>query len=245
MLLAGLAPPVFFAIAAAVCLGSVVQRLSGQAFGMIASPVVALIAPQHLPATVLLLGLFVGAGALSMDLKAVSWREAKPGMAGRLVGGVIGAAIAARLADGGAIGVVVAVIVLIAVALSLSGLRPKIRPLSLGIAGATAGVMGTITAIGAPPMAILYAHEEATRSRAMQNLFFGWGMICSITALVGFGVVSVSDLVLAVCLVPFAALGLFASRSASHLLAGRPIRPVALTLATAAALTILARALLA
>ena len=50
-----------FAVAfVAVCIGAVVQRLAGQAFGMIASPLVAIVAPQHLPATVLMLGLFIG-----------------------------------------------------------------------------------------------------------------------------------------------------------------------------------------
>jgi hypothetical protein len=47
----------------AVGVGAVVQRLAGQAFGMIASPLIAIVAPQHLPATVLMLGLFVGLSA--------------------------------------------------------------------------------------------------------------------------------------------------------------------------------------
>ena len=67
--------------------------------------------------------------------------------------------------------------VLIGIALSLSGLRIAIRPVSLIIAGIAAGLMGTITAVGAPPMA-LYQYEPAKRARAMQNAFFFWGHVC-------------------------------------------------------------------
>lgn len=238
---AGLPVLAFFAIAAAIACGTVVQRLSGQAYGMIAAPIVALVAPQHLPAAVLILGGFVGAGALSMDVSAVNWREAGPGFAGRAAGAGVGAAIAASLADSAAFGVVVAVIVLAAVALSVSGLRIAIRPLTLACAGLTAGVMGTITAIGAPPMAILYQHEEAKRSRAMQNLFFVWGMVCSIGALIVAGLIDLADLILAGHLAPFAAFGLIVSRPAARALEGRSIRPAALTLASLAACAILAR----
>ena len=90
-------------------------------------------------------------------------------------------------------------------------------------------------------MALLYAHEEARRSRAMQNLFFGWGMIWSIGALTLAGLVRRDDLVLVAALLPVVALALWASRPAARLLAGRPIRPIALGLATIAAATILAR----
>lgn len=243
MLIAGLALLPFIAVAAAVLLGTVIQRLSGQAYGMVAAPVFALFAPQHLPAAVLILGLVVGAGALSMDLGDVDWREAAPGFAGRAAGGGLGAWLAAALTDTGGFTVAVALIVLFAVALSASGLRAPIRPATLAGAGLAAGVMSTITAIGAPPMALLYAHEPAARARAMQNLFFLWGMVWSIGALAVVGLVRADDLTLVAALAPFAALGLLAARPAARALAGRPIRPVALTLATLAALILLARAL--
>ncbi len=242
-MIAGLTVAVFACIAAAVFCGTIVQRLSGQAYGMIAAPVVALVAPQHLPAAVILLGVVVGAGAMSMDLSAVNWREAVPGMAGRVVGAFAGAAIALVLVDSAGFGIVVALLVLLAVALSVSGLRIAIRPVTLALAGLAAGIMGTITAIGAPPMAILYAREPAKRARAMQNLFFMWGMVWSIGALALAGLVRRADLLLVVHLLPFTLLALLASRPAARALEGRSLRPVALGLATIAAFIILARSL--
>ena len=242
-MIAGLGAGVVALLALAVFAATLTQRLSGQGLGMIGAPAVAILAPSHLPATLLLVGLVVGLGAISLDLSAVNWREARPVLAGRAVGGFLGAAIAAMVVDPAVFSVVVAVIILIAIALTLSGLKVAITPVSLSIAGMSAGVMGTLTAVGAPPMAILYAGEEAKRSRAMQNLFFLWGMMWSIGSLTALGLVDLSDLILAVTLAPAAVLALFVSRPVARLMDGRSIKPYALGASGIGALTLLWRAL--
>ena len=50
--------------AMAVFLGTLVQRLSGAGYGMFAAPVMALVAPEWLPGTVVLVGFLIGAGSL-------------------------------------------------------------------------------------------------------------------------------------------------------------------------------------
>lgn len=239
----GLPIPVFATIAAAVFFGTILQRLSGQAYGMLVSPTMAVLAPEYLPASVLLLGIFVGAGAISLDFSDVSWKEAWPGMLGRMLGAFAGAGIALALVDREGFSVVVGCLVLLAVVLSLSGLRIRITAMTLSIAGFIAGIMGTITAIGAPPMAILYASEAARRARAMQNLFFMWGMVWSIAALGLAGLIDLIDVILTVCLIPFAVAGLIACQPAAEYLAGRNLRPVTLSLASFAAFVILFRSL--
>lgn len=231
-------------IVIAVFIGAIVQRLTGQAFGMIAAPVIALAAPHLLPAVLLLLGVGLGAGAAGLDVKAVNWDEARYGCAGRAAGALAGAAIAAGMSDPHNFSIIVAVIVLAAVALSVSGLRAPINRATLPLAGLTAGIMGTITAIGAPPMALLYGGEEARRSRAMQNLFFGWGMIWSIGALAVAGLVGAEHLLAALMLAPVVLGAMLAAAPAAKLMEGRSVRPLALSLATLAALTLLGRAFL-
>ncbi|MGB0504993.1 MAG: TSUP family transporter [Pikeienuella sp.] len=232
----------FALIASAVFFGAIIQRLTGQAFGMIAAPVVALLSPELLPAVLLLLGVLLGAGAASLDASAVNWQEARYGCAGRALGAIVGAVLAAKLTDPRSFSVIVGVIVLTAVALSASGLRAPINRLTLPLAGLAAGMMGTITAIGAPPMALLYGGEEARRSRAMQNLFFGWGMVWSIGALAVAGLVRIEHLIAAAMLVPIVGAALLAAAPVARLMDGRSVRPMALTLAAAAALTLLWRA---
>jgi uncharacterized membrane protein YfcA len=232
----------FALIASAVFFGAIIQRLTGQAFGVIAAPVVALVSPQLLPAVLLLLGIGLGAGAASLDVKAVNWSEARYGCAGRAAGAVVGAALAVNLTDPSSFSVIVALIVLVAVTLSASGLRAPINRVTLPLAGLAAGTMGTITAIGAPPMALLYGGEEARRSRAMQNLFFGWGMIWSIGALAVAGLVRIDHLIAAAMLAPFVGAALLIAAPVARMMDGRSARPLALALASIAAVTLLWRA---
>ena len=61
-----------------------------------------------------------------------------------------------------------------AVGLTVLGLTFPISTGSLFVAGGVSGVMGTLTGIGAPPMAILYSSVETRRSAATQNAFYGF-----------------------------------------------------------------------
>jgi uncharacterized membrane protein YfcA len=239
-----LGPGALVVAAFAVFLGTLLQRLAGQGFGMVAAPLVAIVAPEYLPATLLLIGIVVGFSASAIDFSAVAKAELPAGFAGRALGAVVAAWVAARLADTAVFGVVVAGVVYLGIALSLLGLRVAIAPLSLFLAGLAAGVMGTLTAIGAPPMALLYQHEEQRRSAAMQNTFFAWGMVVSITALAVAGLVGLRHLALALLLVPAALLALWLSAPVARRVARARIRPWALGLAGAAATTLLVKVLL-
>lgn len=227
--------------AVAVFAGTILQRLAGQGLGMLASPVLAIVAPDFLPGSMLLVGLVVGFGAVSVELSALTRHELPPGFAGRAVGAVLAAWIAVHVVDTGAFAYLVAGMVFLGIALSLLGLRVAIRPLSLFLASTLGGIMGTLTAVGAPPLALLYQHEEARRSAAMQNVFFAWGMVMSITALSVAGLIGLRHIVMALSLLPFVLLALWLA----HPLAGRAakarIRPVALSLAGVAATVLLVK----
>ncbi len=228
----------------AVILGTAVQRLAGQGYGMVAAPVLALVAPGWLPGTVLLVGLVVGAGSFLADRSAVERRDLPPGFAGRALGAVIAAWIAARVVGTPALPLVTGGIVLCAVALSVAGLRLPIRPGTLFGAGTVAGIMGTLTGIGAPPMAILYSGTEARRSAATQNVFFAFGMAVSIAALTLAGVIGWRHLAFAVTLAPAVPLTIRAVRPLTGRVAKGSIRPWALGLAAVAAIVLIARSLL-
>jgi hypothetical protein len=230
--------------AAAVFFGTILQRLAGQGFGMIAAPMLAMVAPGYLPATLLLLGLVIGAGAVSVDRSALVRAELIPGFAGRALGAVIAAVIALQVADSGRLALVVAGVVYLGIALSLLGVKVAIRPVSLAIAGCAGGIMGTLTAVGAPPMALLYQHESARRSAAMQNAFYAFGMIVSVAALTLAGLIGWRHLVLALSLAPVSILALLLAGPLARRVARGRIRPVALGLAFLAATVLLLRQLL-
>ena len=225
--------------ACAILIGTVVQRLAGQGLGMIATPMVALVAPQFLPAGILLMGLVVGLSAASVDRSAVARHELPAGFLGRGLGAVVAAWLAVLLVDTGGFAILIALMVYLAVVLSLLGVRVEIRPVSLFLAGLTGGIMGTLTAVGAPPMALLYQHEEAKRSAAMQNTFFAFGMVVSLASLAVAGLIGWRHLVFAASVLPVLVAGLLVANPLAKRSAKARIRPVALTLATIAATVLL------
>lgn len=228
----------------AIFAGTMLQRLAGQGFGLLAAPLTVLVVPDFLPATLLLIGGVVGFGATAVDMGAITKKELVPGFTGRTLGAVLAAWIAATIADPGIFSILVAGMVYLGIALSIIGLRVAIVPASLFSAGVVAGIMGTLTAVGAPPMALLYQHEEQRRSAGMQNIFFAWGMVVSILALTVAGLVGIRHLLLAAALVPFAFAALRVSATLARRVAKAQIRPYALTLAGAAATVLLVRQLL-
>ena len=152
--------------------------------------------------------------------------------------------LAASLSGETGIRVLVAAAVLLGVGLSVIGARVAINHGSLFTAGLTAGVMGTLTAVGAPPMALLYQHEAARRSRAMQNLFFFWGMSVSLPALAWQGLLGADDAVFALMLAPAAVLGVLISIPLAKHTERATVRPIALGFSTVSALVLLAGVLL-
>ncbi len=228
------------ACAFAVALGTALQRLSGAGYGMIVAPIMTLAAPDWVPGTVLLIGLVVGMGSIFNARDAIVLKDLPPGFSGRLAGAVVAASIASMVVGSVLLPVLVGCIVLLAVLLSIVGLRLPITPASLVGAGFTAGIMGTLSGIGAPPMAILYADVEARRSAATQNAFFGWGMLVSIIALSLAELIRAPQLAFAASLAPLVPLSLYVVRPlATHVERGS-IRPWALGLSATSAVILLA-----
>lgn len=208
---------------------------------MIASPVLALVAPDWLPATILLVGFAVGAGSIASDFRAVVPKDLPPGFAGRLLGAIIAAWIATEVVGKPILPLIVGGMVWFAVLLSIAGLRLPIMAPTLFGSGTVAGVMGTLTGIGAPPMAILYANVEARRSAATQNAFFAFGMVVSIGALIAVGLVGLRHIALAASLVLLVPPTLWLLRPVAERIGGRSVRPVALSLAALAATVLILR----
>lgn len=242
-LLPDLAPMLWIAAALSVALAAALQRISGQGFGMVSAPLLALFVPHLLPTLLLFLGALVGYRAMRADLSAVDIRELPPGMAGRALGAALAAWLAAGLIGTPLIGFAIAAVVYLAIALSLLGLRVAISGPSLFGAGLLAGLMGTLTAIGAPPMALLYQHEGRLRSAAMQNTFFVFGMVVSLAALGWQGLVRAEHLVTALALAPAVLAGLALAEPLNRSLKGFPARPFALGLSGISASVLLLRSM--
>lgn len=235
-------PATYLACLGVVALGATVQTVTGQAFGMMVAPLLTLAAPDRVPGAVLILGVAVTALSAGRDLSAVRWRELGPALGGRAAGSALASLALLALPGRAAIAVAIGLATLLAVALSVAGLRVAITRRSLLAAGTLSGFMAAFTSIGAPPMGLLYQRERGEAVRATLNLFFLIGMAFSLAALAPHGLLTGRDLAFALSLTPALALGFLIGRAAAGRLAGRSLRPAILTLATGAAVLILARA---
>src|SRR5579859_4591045 len=165
-----------------VALGGFVQSGIGLGLGVVAAPVVTLLAPALMPGSLLVAGsslplLILAREALHADWPGISWA-----LAGRMAGTVGGIWVLAVVSLR-ALGIVVGGMVLTVVVLSaVHAVVPRNR-VTLLTAGVISGVTGTATSIGGPPVALLYQGESGPRVRATLSFYFTIGNTLAVCAL--------------------------------------------------------------
>ncbi len=241
--LPGLSPEALAGLFLVTTVAAIIQRTTGQAFGTILAGFVTLIAPAYVPAAVILLGAPVTLMSVGVDFRAVKVREIAPAVVGRLTGAVPAAMLVSVIAGSQLLGLFVGLTILLGVVLSLVGLKVARTPVTLGVAGLASGFFGTLTAVGAAPMSLIYQHEEAKAARATLNFFFLVGVTGSIIALAVEGVIRIADLYLVAALAPAVVLGVVLSGFLAKRMEGHSLRPAALILTTGAAFLLLGRSL--
>jgi len=228
---------------AAILVSSATHRFTGQAFGLICAPLVALAAPSHIPALILLCGLPAMMYSFKGDWDEIRWREISYAFAGRVVGAILAATIIAVITDKNFISVCVGVSVLLGVAISLTNFAIAINPTSLIAAGFMSGAMATLTSVGAPPMALLYQRASFGHVRATLNAFFLFGAFASVGALLIYRLIDRSDVGPAVALLPAIWLAAVTGDVALKRLTIKSLRPFTLIISAIAAVALILRAL--
>jgi uncharacterized membrane protein YfcA len=133
--------------------------------------------------------------------------------------------------------------VLAAVLLSLAGLKIIATPANLFAAGSASGFMGTLTSIGAAPMAIVYQHSTGPVMRSTLNTFFVVGGVISLAALTLTGHMGWKEYMLAAFLTPFALIGFLFSHWGRRLVDKGRVNAVVLTISAASALILIVKQL--
>ncbi len=188
-----------------------VQTATGIGFALIAIPLLALVDLVFVPGPSVFVALFL---ALFMTSAGRSVIE-KPELA-RIGGGVVaGAALGALLLiflDLENMAPVFGGVILAAVAISLTGLHLPFTTRNLVGIGAVAGVMGVLSGIHGPPLALLYQRSEPDKARAMIASVFFVAYVATIAALASAGYFGVKQVILGVALLPGFFLGYFLAR---------------------------------
>ena len=208
---------VFFVMAAAAGL----QGGIGFGMNLLAAPLVALIEPRLVPGPLLVAAVTLTILVAVRNRADVDWTGFRWVMVGRLPGTLLGALLVAAISARG-ISIAVGLAVLLAAGLSVSRLALSPNAVTLLGAGLVSGFSGTVSSIGGPPLAVVYAGERGPVIRGTLSMIFVIGGLVSAVALAVVGRLGLDELWLALLLQPPVIVGFLSSRRlAAHLDAGR------------------------
>ena len=236
------APWVAVAVVFIAMVAAVVQFGLGMGFGLTAAPLLALIDPQLVPVSTLYLGLATSAWTAFDERGAVVWPEVWTAAVGRLIGVVLATAVLVWISDRKAFSLVFGLMVGLAVLLSVAGWRMKFSRPSLVAMATVSGLMGTITSVGAPPLALIYQDRKPGQARPTLSAFFAFGCAASLIGLTLSGWAHVGDLYLALAMMPPMLAGTWAARWLRGRLDSR-FRPALMAIAGMAAIILIIRGL--
>ncbi len=223
-----------------VVAGALAQSTVGMGIGIVMVPVLAVIAPDLLPAMPLILATALSLAMIRREWSSIDLRGLPPLIVGRILGTVAAAGLLVIL-TGRALeimfGVVIVVVVLV------SAFRPVIQPTSSAkfLGGAASGLFATTAAIGGPPIAVLYQGRPGPEVRSTLAVIFSFGSALSLIALIPAGRISWEHLVLGAFLLVPTGIGFAISGPLARFLEGRWLRPSILTFAAAGGLMALVR----
>ena len=221
-----------------VVVASIPQALTGMGFGLLAASTLLLVDATLVPATVIVMGTVVAAANALSRIHDIDSRDLGFALAGRLPGIGLALAVLGFIANRETFAVLIAVVILFAVLLSVVDVSPRKSTVSLLIAGAASGVAGTLTAVGAPPMGIVYQKEQRLAASATLNAYFAIGGLMSAVAVWSKGWLGWRDILLALALLPGLAAGTWISRYLSAF-ADRNVRPAILWICAVSAVAVL------
>ena len=238
----GLDTPWLILVGAIVVAAAIVQFGLGMGFGLTAAPLLALIDPELVPAPTLFLGMLTSSWGAWGERKAIRWDEVGLGTIGRIAGVLAAAALLSALADQRSFMLAFGLMIGLAVFLSAFGRRIAFSRGWLLAMSTLSGIMGTITSVGAPPLALIYQDRSAATARPTLAAFFAIGCLVSLAGLYASGFAGVRDAVLAALMLPPMVLGLVIARGLRGRF-DRRYRPALLVVAGMAAAMLILRGL--
>jgi hypothetical protein len=225
-----------------IAAGALLQGSVGFGFALVAAPLLVLIEPRLVPGPLLMTSLVLTTLITWRDFKSVRLGDLGWSLPGRVVG--TGVAIAAlAVVPERRLQLLLGVVMLVSTGLAATPLRIAPGPASLFGAGTMAGITGTLTSVGGPPMALIYRDETGPRLRGTLNAFFVFGVCISLIGLMLSGHFGREHALMALVLMPGAPVGFWFSHHTAGILDRGYTKPVVLALSAVAAALVVVKAL--
>ncbi len=194
-----------------VFFASILQVSIGMGFGMFASPLIALVKPELVPGAILAMGLFVAFSGAWRERHNIPFQELKLGVGGRVIGSMIAFALLLIIPNVESFFIIFGVIMLVAIVMTVYGRKIEFSDKNLLTLSVVSGLMGSITAVGAPPMAIIYHGRDSSIIRPTLNAFFFSGSVLGLISLGFSGWVSIQHFIAAIIFIPAMFIGILVS----------------------------------
>ena len=226
----------------AAVVGAFVQAVVGLGMGLVAAPIVGLLAPSLVPALPLWLALLISGLMLAGERAHIDWRALAWALPARVPGTLVGAWLVLQFTED-QLGIALALMTLLAVGVAVRAAHIPVNPRTLLGAGFGAGVTGTATSIGGPAIALLFQREPPAVMRSTLSVFFFVGVLLSLTGLGISGSLSGESWQVALVLAPGVVVGMLVGRAVRDRIHRDAFRAGVLVVCTASALTLLIRSL--
>lgn len=230
-------------INAALTVGAALQGAVGYGMGLLVSPILLLVDARLIPAPFLIASyaeiiLILLRERQSVDVFGLRWA-----LAGGVPGILVGTALISVLPQK-EFNLAFGIIILLAVFMSLGGVRFPMRRTTLLIAGVLSGIMGTLGAIGGPPLALVYQDSSPQRLRATISGYFIVAGVFTLLALGLAGKIGWEGVLLALVQLPGILLGFALSSWLVRRIRGASLRPYVLAISAAAGVLVIIKQIL-
>ena len=223
-----------------VCLGAILQSLSGFGMALLAAPVLVLIDSEFLPAPILALGFVLSLFNATrlrahLDIAPIGYALATRAIGSVLAIGLLAIMPVNWLVTG------FALLIIGTVALTFKAVDIQYSRRNMMIAGFLSGVIGTTTSIGGPPVAMVLQNSPLQQAKAQLSLFFLISTLMSLILLSATGNFSAHQLELTAFLLPALVIGFFCANAMSARFKPQYFKPLINTVSVLASLFLLAK----
>lgn len=223
-------------------LGATVQGSVGLGLGFVAVPTLAIIDPAYVPGPLLLSAFLLTVLISYREHKAIQFKGIKWTISGRILGAILGVQILLFVPEDH-LSLIFAIMVILGVILSVSGIRINLNSKNLFSTGTLSGLMATTSAIGGPPLALIYQYLNGPELRGTLSGVFLVGTIISVVLLSFIGRFGYYEVKLSFILFPGIIIGFFISKYTSKIIDRGFIRPVVLIFSMTSGIILLVKTL--